>query len=182
MPRTSRKNQSLIRLMRLGASAFAAFALAGCVTSGEPENLHGETHYILRRGETKHHSAPLPSETPIMVEKFKAEGGSSVSEGFRGWDFDGDGKFEMVDVLAADGHILSRIYDFDTDGHIDDQTLTEAMKAADMPSHPKNDPGFAPSSEPPVKPETALQEVGLSPAVMPASDQEAGDKPAAEVP
>lgn len=179
MPGTIWKNQSMIRLLQVGALTLAA-ALGGCATTGEEGDLHGETHYVLRRGETKHHPAPLPSETTIMVEKFKAEGGSTVSEGFRGWDFDGDGKFEMVDVLAANGHIQSRIYDFDGDGHIDDRALAEAAKAAELPSHPMNDPGFAPSSEPPVKPEAALQGVGLSPVIMPAADQEAGDKPAAE--
>ena len=46
--------------------------------------------------------------------------GSTVSkEGFRGWDIDHDGKFDVLEVLAADGTTTSWVYDFNGDGKID---------------------------------------------------------------
>lgn len=99
-----------------------ALTSACASTQGESDELGGETHYTLKRGEPTVHPKPLPVETPIIVKRFKSDGTSVASEGFRGWDFNDDGRFEMVDVLNADGSVQARLYDFDEDG------LTDMMR------------------------------------------------------
>ena len=161
MPRSQRKSGMLAAI---GAGLAGFLVVSGCVT-GEADDegaMTGETHYTLHRGETKIHPAPLPSETPIMVERFKPGGGSVTSEGFRGWDFNGDGKFEMVDVLGPEGRVEARLYDFDADGTIDEKTMTEALRRQ-PPRHELHEPGFAPSSEPPIGLENQKVHASLEP-------------------
>ncbi len=108
------------RFMALGAALVALLA-AGCAgtpTAGDAE-LGGETHYTLKRGDRKVHPKPLPTETPILVDHFQGDGSKVTSAGFRGWDFNGDGRFEMVDVLNEDGSVQARLFDFDEDGRAD---------------------------------------------------------------
>ncbi len=100
----------------------AALAAVGCASASEDgAGLVGETHYILKLGPVKKHPKPLPDETPILVERFLAEGGKSITEGFRGWDVNGDGRFEMVEVLDEKGGVQARLFDFDGDGRVDAQ-------------------------------------------------------------
>lgn len=93
---------------------------ASCVTSsgGDGDTLEN-THYTLHKGKTVIHPTPLPSETPILVDWFDTEGNMKTTNGFRGWDFNGDGRFEMVEVLGTDGIVQARVYDFDGDGTTD---------------------------------------------------------------
>ena len=46
-------------------------------------------------------------------------GDRKTQTGFRGWDMDGDGRFELLEVLDPDGTVQARVYDFDGDGRID---------------------------------------------------------------
>jgi hypothetical protein len=47
------------------------------------------------------------------------DGYEDVVPGFMGWDFDRDGRFEMLDILDVSGAVIQRVFDFDDDGQID---------------------------------------------------------------
>jgi hypothetical protein len=87
------------------------------------------THYTLRAGEKTVHPAPLPVETAILVDWHHADGSKKTITGFRGYDFGGDERFEMVEVLNEDGTIQSYVYDFDGDGRVDQITPAPPVKA-----------------------------------------------------
>jgi hypothetical protein len=42
-----------------------------------------------------------------------------LEPGFRGWDFDGDNRFDLLEVLKPDGSVQMRAYDLDGDGVVD---------------------------------------------------------------
>jgi hypothetical protein len=97
-----------------------AAAAGGCVTTeDETADPHKPTHYTLRRGPTAEHAAPLPAQTDVLVDWHYANGDRKTQTGFRGWDMDGDGRFELLEVLGPDGQVQARVYDFDGDGEID---------------------------------------------------------------
>lgn len=102
-------------------SLAAALAVQACATlggSGDGDD-DLQTHYTLRAGEKTVHPAPLPAETSILVDWHHADGSKRTVTGFRGYDFGGDERFEMVEVLNEDGTIQSYVYDFDGDGRVD---------------------------------------------------------------
>jgi hypothetical protein len=45
--------------------------------------------------------------------------GEKTKGSYRGWDFDRDGQFDMLEVLSQDGDQVSWAYDFDGDALID---------------------------------------------------------------
>jgi len=96
---------------------------AGCASSGEAPPGADETvdggYYTLRTAPTVRHARPLPAQTDVLVDWHDAKGGTTTVTGFRGWDFMGDGRFQMVEVLGPDGKATSYVYDFDADGSVD---------------------------------------------------------------
>lgn len=95
-------------------------ACVACATTQEqgPEK-PVKTHYTLSTEETVIHPSPLPRETPVDVEWFYSNGDSKKQRGYTGWDFDGDGRFEMVEVHAENTSVQATVFDFDGDGEID---------------------------------------------------------------
>lgn len=77
-------------------------------------------YYVLRPGDTVPAPRPLPNRTDILVEWHYDDNSETSNLGFRGWDFDRDGQFDMVEVFGADGAVQTRIFDFNGDGIIDD--------------------------------------------------------------
>lgn len=95
-------------------------ALAACATT--PDAGVGpskKTHYTLRTGEPLPHAEPQSTATPVFIDWYYDNGTMVSSEGFKGWDFDGDGRFDMLQVFAEDGKIQALAFDFDGDGRID---------------------------------------------------------------
>ena len=90
-----------------------------------PERLY----YVLRPGDTIPAPKPLPSRTDIMVEWHYDDQSETSNLGFRGWDFDRDGQFDMVEVFSADGAVQTRIFDFNGDGVIDDVKAASGEQA-----------------------------------------------------
>lgn len=101
----------------------AALALlGGCASTDKADSDEPgaeKTHYVLKLGDTIPHPKPLPARTDVMVEWHYSNGATSLSPGFRGWDFDGDTRFEMVEVLSDEGQRQAMVFDFDGDGRID---------------------------------------------------------------
>lgn len=93
---------------------------AGCVTD-KPESTEGatRTHYTLKEGKKTKYAKPLPDRTDIGVEWHYSNGATKDGAGFRGWDVDGDDRYDMVEVLNDDGSTKSYVYDFDGDGQVD---------------------------------------------------------------
>lgn len=126
---------SLLHLSPSGIGILAVvvvFAVSACTTL-DPKDQDGKiikTHYTLRAGDRKLNPPPLPAKTPISVDWHYSDGSSSTISGFRGYDFDGDGRFEMVEVLKKDGTIQSYVYDFDHDGRVDQVTPHDARTGA----------------------------------------------------
>jgi len=83
-------------------------------------------YYVLRPGETIPAPNPLPSRTDIMVEWHYDDQSETTNLGYRGWDFDRDGQFDMVEVFGVDGVVQTRIFDFNGDGIIDDVKAVSA--------------------------------------------------------
>ncbi len=97
-------------------------ALGGCVTGADEPDPSGSepTHYTLAIGAKVPAPAPLPQQTKILVEWHFKNGATRKLEGFRGWNLNHDERFEMVEVLAEDGSVLAQVFDYDSDGRIDE--------------------------------------------------------------
>lgn len=106
------------------AAAVFDFSILSCATTPPPSQVDPltRTHCTLQIGEKIPNPTPLPEETKILVNWHLLNGSKVTSVGFRGWDFNRDGRYEMVDVLNEDGTLQARVYDFDGDGVIDDTT------------------------------------------------------------
>lgn len=79
----------------------------------------GPAFYILKEGDKVENKLPLPNKTQIMVNWTYSDGSKKSKEGFRGWDMDHDGRFDMLEVVDGEGQVVSWAYDFDGDGVID---------------------------------------------------------------
>lgn len=100
--------------------------LISCMTleAEKPEEDDLEpTHYTLRLGEPVINQNPLPTYTPIMVDWHYKNGAIKSNIGFKGWDFNKDGRLDMVEVVGNDGSIEKYVFDFDFDGEIDMEEL-----------------------------------------------------------
>ena len=97
--------------------------VTSCVTTPEKEVSEPKpvvpAFYTLREGAKIEHMLPLPDMRKIMVQWTYSDGGKKAQEGFRGWDIDHDGRFEMLEVLDSAGKPYMWAYDFDDDGVID---------------------------------------------------------------
>lgn len=122
--------KKLILLKIVGILAAGHFA-AGCATT-EPamDGPAVKTHYTLTTGSTIIHPGMLPRETPVFIEWHYSNGDKVKSRGFTGWDFDGDGRFEMVDVHGDSPATQATVFDFDGDGTIDRKMTAAELKNA----------------------------------------------------
>jgi hypothetical protein len=114
-------------LLAVGLMSVVATA---CASSAKDELDDGalKTHYTLQVGAQVPHPAPLPTQTDIFVKWHLKNGDTTTNRGFIGWDFNRDGRFEMVDVLNEDGSLQARVFDFDGDGTIDDTKMIASSK------------------------------------------------------
>ena len=71
--------------------------------------------------------SPLQNQSEIEVTWNMSDGSVETQKSFRGWDFDHDGRFDMLEILTSDGKTKSWAMDFNSDGKID--ILKAAMKA-----------------------------------------------------
>jgi hypothetical protein len=111
--------------------------LYGCVTPQKPEpesaekRVAGPAFYVLREGERLDYPMPLPNRTQILVDWTYSDGAKHSKEGFRGWDVNHDGRFDMVEVLDQAGKPVAWAYDFNGDSVID--AVEHASKVSDAP-------------------------------------------------
>jgi hypothetical protein len=74
---------------------------------------------------------PLPERTQVLVDWTYSDGAKHSKEGFRGWDVNHDGRFDMVEVLDEAGKPVSWAYDFNGDFVID--AVEHASKPSQSP-------------------------------------------------
>jgi hypothetical protein len=92
---------------------------SGCATVKAPDEKEPVTPtYTLSSSKPVRHQKPLPIESTILVHWKLGEIEKTV-KGFRAWDFNHDGKFDMLETLSEEGQITGRAFDFDGDGRID---------------------------------------------------------------
>ncbi len=97
---------------------------AGCSLDEKPKakeaiDPNQPTHYTISVGPTQGYQDPLPNYVPIFVDWHLAGGGLKQTLAYRGWDFDKDGRLDMVEVLNKDQTKAAFVFDFDRDGHVD---------------------------------------------------------------
>ena len=85
---------------------------ASPVTANVPKRLY----YTLRAEPAVPGGGHLPSRTDIFVDWHYDDDRIRSYLGFRGWDFSGEGRFDMVEVLGEDGGHKAYLYDFDRVG------------------------------------------------------------------
>lgn len=110
------------------------------------------TFYTLKEGDRIENKMPLPNRTQIMVHWTNTDGGTKAQEGFRGWDIDHDGRFDMLEVLDKSGKPNMWAFDFDGDGVIDAIETDKAEDMKKLSNLPKDEPAAtlpAPSSTAP---------------------------------
>lgn len=77
------------------------------------------THYVLEPGPLEKGDSPMPDLTPIYVRIYAGDQMVERRLGFRAWDFNKDGNFDMLESLDTQGQVIRRSYDMDRDGRID---------------------------------------------------------------
>ena len=112
--------------------------LAACATTPPPPSAEmaekraaGPAFYVLREGETINYPMPLPNRTKIFIDWTYSDGVKRSKEGFRGWDVNHDGRFDMVEVLDEGGRTMAWAYDFNGDFVID--AVEHISKAREFP-------------------------------------------------
>jgi len=95
--------------------------LNGCTTPKAGSDGPGiiETHATIETLRPVAHQSPLPHQTEIRVTSWYSDGSRQTRTGLWGWDFNADGRFDMVEVLGRDGKRAAIVYDFNFDGRVD---------------------------------------------------------------
>ena len=65
-------------------------------------------------------SMPLPDLTRVYRESYQGDKLVNQSLAYRVWDFNKDGRYDLVEVLNSKGEIELRAYDLDFDGIVDE--------------------------------------------------------------
>ena len=101
-----------------------AHGVFGCAAKFSPkktpqEQVVTKTHYDIRKESPLIQPLPLPSLIPIWVDWHFSDNTSESNLMFRGWDFDGDEKIDMLEILNEKGNVVAVAFDFTNDGNID---------------------------------------------------------------
>ena len=110
----------IIPIFLLGITLIPSCASEQPVTGQGP--MLGEelpTKFTVEPGNSIYGLPHMPDQQPILVKWHYPSGAVESRVGFRRWDFNGDSRPDMLDVLNAEGQIQARAFDFDSDGHID---------------------------------------------------------------
>lgn len=118
----------ILRVVTAALVAFAGVLATGCVTvaeimadepAAEAAKVVTMTHYKLRSGMTAPNPNPYPSFTPVFIQFYYSNGAMVEKLAFKKWDFDRDGRPEMVEVMSDEGKVYSTMMDFNGDGNVD---------------------------------------------------------------
>lgn len=141
------KGWPLIRIFLI-AVVIKAFVMGCTPTSGPIEPVDSnplpvhELGFELEEGGIENYAEPLPNKQNIHVTWHYSDGTSKRVLAYRGWDFNKDGRIDMLEVLALDGTPEAIAFDFDGDGVIDmlkkrEKNEFDISHAVNMPSAPE---------------------------------------------
>jgi hypothetical protein len=77
------------------------------------------THFTLKMQKEEVGDKLVPTGYPIHVDWYEGEQLMVSEPAFRGWDFNGDGRIEMLEQVDTATNNVKLFYDFDFDGRID---------------------------------------------------------------
>ena len=109
----------------------AAFGLMGCLYSISAAWAQATTEkvsdspepqissYTLRLDDPLRHLKPLPDKFPITVVIHFADGSQKDYVAANGWDFNSDGRIDMMQIRDKDGDDTAYVFDFDGDSKPD---------------------------------------------------------------
>lgn len=97
--------------------------------------------FELDQGALEANAEPLPDKQNIHAIWHYTDGKSQRVLAYRGWDFNKDGRIDMLEVLALDGTPEAMAFDFDGDGTIDmlkkrEKNEFDISQAVNMPDAP----------------------------------------------
>ncbi|NRA43716.1 MAG: hypothetical protein HRU09_02040 [Oligoflexales bacterium] len=96
-------------------------AQAGCLHWFDGDEQDDEVPYeLIKVGDPVSFSMPLPDLTKVYREKYKGDKLLSQSLAYRVWDFNKDGRYDLVEVINEKGDVELRAYDLDFDGKVDE--------------------------------------------------------------
>ncbi len=103
----------------------AMLALAGCVADGEKKvqpKLIEEPElpsYSYKMGAPRLEKDPLPNLQPVYITNNLPSETAEPQLGYRGWDFDKNGRIDMLEIIDLNGNQVSSVFDFNGDGKLD---------------------------------------------------------------
>jgi hypothetical protein len=109
---------STLLMLNIGALAGLSSCSTVKATLSSSKPKAGPAFHVLREGQRIEQSPPLPDRMDIGIN-WTYSNGEKTKESFRGWDFDSDGQFDMLEVVDHAGAPVSWAYDFDGDALID---------------------------------------------------------------
>ena len=96
-------------------------AQVGCTHWFRGEDEEEQIPYeVFKVSDTVRFSKPLPDLTKVYREKYQGEKLISQNLAYRVWDFNKDGRYDLVEVIDPKGIIKLRAYDLDFDGVVDE--------------------------------------------------------------
>lgn len=75
---------------------------------------------VLKLSDPVSFSMPLPDLTKVYREKYQGDQLISQNLAYRVWDFNKDGRYDLVEVIDDKGALKLRAYDLDFDGVVDE--------------------------------------------------------------
>ena len=109
----------MVRLIRHLAYLVAVVGCASTKSKPVHEAAPQVTHQVLSKLPVIRHPAPLPAEQPIQSTTYIGDRKVGSRLVYRGWDFDRDGSFEMLESINDKSGRPVYSIDFDGDGTID---------------------------------------------------------------
>ena len=101
-----------------------------------------EQGFVLEQAPMKPYAEPLPDKQDVFVTWHYTDGSTKRVLAYRGWDFNKDGRVDMLEVMALDGTSEAMAFDFNGDGKIDmlkkrEKNEFDISQAVNMPQAPK---------------------------------------------
>jgi len=112
--------------------------LGACASPGGENRSAGDsvvpTNVKVERRETSKNISPLPLVTAVTMRQFYSDGHHEDRKAYVEYDFNRDGRVDMLEVLDAQGKPVTYVYDFDFDGIIDaHERVRSAQKNSQRP-------------------------------------------------
>lgn len=107
---------------------FALLVQVGCLGVGNKKVENKGKKQVLRAGELQENTDPLPNYIPYYLDSFVDSKLSESQLRYRAWDFNKDGRIDMLETLDKSGNVEMKVYDLDFDGTIDEIKKTSPKK------------------------------------------------------